>query len=127
VLVVDDEEAIVKSAQTVLEMHGYRVLLAADGTDALAIFAQNSGGVAAVLTDLMMPVMDGMALIRALRKMQPGLPVIASTGLDDKIRAADLKSLRVQTVLKKPYAADALLRTIHEALHPAPESARSVP
>ena len=122
VLVVDDEEAVRGAAQTVLEIHGYRVLQAADGTEALAVFAQNSASIAIVLTDLMMPLMDGMALIQALRTMQPAMPIIASTGLGGKARMAGLKAMQVEAVLSKPYRADALLRTIHEALHPAATS-----
>jgi CheY-like chemotaxis protein len=118
ILVVDDEAAVRGAAQTVLEMHGYRVLLAAEGTEALAVFAKNSAAIAAVLTDLMMPHMDGVALVRALRKMKPGVPMIASTGLGEKARLAALKALGVETVLNKPYKADTLMRTIHDALHP---------
>jgi len=118
VLVVDDEAAVRNSAQMVLEAHGYRVLLAADGTEALALFAQNFDSVAVVLTDIMMPHMDGMALMHALRRMKPGVPLIASTGLGDAAQAARLKSIDVKLVLYKPYSGDTLLRRIHEALHP---------
>jgi len=118
VLVVDDEVNVRDAARIVLESAGYRVLQAGDGTEALAIFAMNSGRVAAVLTDLMMPFMDGAALIRALRAMAPAMPIIASTGLGDKTQLDDLKALKVGTVLHKPYGADTLLRAIREALHP---------
>jgi PAS domain S-box-containing protein len=118
VLVVDDEPSIGAAARTVLETHSYRVLLAADGTEALAVFAQNSGRIAAVLTDLMMPFMDGVALTRALRQMKPGLPIVASTGLGEKAQLDELKALGVASVLHKPYGADTLLRCIHQALHP---------
>src|SRR6185436_4713533 len=77
VLVVDDEPAVAGAARTVLEPHGYRVLLAADGTEALGVFAQNSESIALVLTDIMMPHMSGVTLVRALQKMKPGIPVIA--------------------------------------------------
>ena len=118
VLVVDDEPAIAGAARTVLESHGYRVLLAADGTEALATFAQNADSIAVVLTDLMMPHMGGSDLIRALRKMKPGIPVIASTGLGENARLTEVNAMGVETVLNKPYHADALRRAIHKALHP---------
>ena len=118
VLVVDDEASVRDAARLVLETGGYRVLLACDGTEALAVFAMNSGSVAAVLTDIMMPFMDGVALIRALRTMAPDLPIIASTGLGEKTQLAELKAMGVETVLNKPFGADTLLRTIHDALHP---------
>jgi CheY-like chemotaxis protein len=122
VLVVDDEIAVCNAARTVLEAHGYRVLLATDGTEALAESAQNSGTISLVLTDIMMPHMDGMVLLRALCKMKPGLPMIASTGLGDKVQLTQLKALGVKSVINKPYSALTLLNAIHEALHPAANS-----
>jgi PAS domain S-box-containing protein len=122
VLVVDDEENVRVAAGMALETAGYNVLLAADGTEALAIFAMNSGRVAAMLTDLMMPFMDGAALIRALRTMVPALPIIASTGLGEKAQLAQLKAMGVETILHKPYGADTLLRAIHGTLHPTASS-----
>lgn len=116
VLVVDDEVSITDAARVILKLHGYEVLLAADGIEALTLFMQDAGRIAIVLTDLMMPSMDGMALIRTLHEMKPELPVVASTGLGEKQQLAELKTLGVRTMLTKPYGADALLRTIHGAL-----------
>jgi PAS domain S-box-containing protein len=118
ILVVDDEASVRDAVRISLETAGYRALLASDGTEALALFAMNSGSIAAVLTDLMMPYMDGTALIRALRALTPSMPIIASTGLGEKVQLADLKVMNVATVLHKPYGAETLLRTIYETLHP---------
>ncbi len=125
VLVVDDEANVRHSARLALEATGYRVLVAADGTEALALFVRNSGSIAVMLTDLMMPHMDGVTLIRALRAMAPSLPIIASTGLGDKTQFAELKAMGVKSVLPKPYGGDVLLRTIHDLLHPARSSTDS--
>ena len=122
ILFVDDEAAVRNAARTALEAFGYEVLLANDGTDALAMFAQNAGRVAMVLTDLMMPFMDGVALIHALRSMAPNLSIVASTGLAEKVRLAELHAMKVETVLRKPFGADTLLRTVHQTLHPKPLS-----
>ncbi len=127
ILVVDDEAAVRATAQDVLEMNGYRTLQAADGTEALVIFAQNSETVAAVLTDLMMPLMDGIALIRALRAMVPHLPILASTGLAEKTRTSELEAMNVKCVLAKPYGANALLHAIDGALHPGAVQADRAP
>jgi len=118
VLVVDDEPSVSGAARLALETAGYHVLIAGDGTEALAVFAMNSGTISAVLTDLMMPFMDGVALTRALRMLKPDLPIIASTGLGEKTQLAELKAMKVETILHKPYRAEILLRTIHAALHP---------
>jgi len=117
VLLVDDEPSVRGAVRIVLEASGYRVHVACDGTEALALFAMHSGSIAVVLTDLMMPLMDGVSLIRALRAMAPTLPIIASTGLGEKAQIAELKRLGVETILHKPYSADLLFRTIDHALH----------
>jgi len=79
-LLVDDEKPILQVAQALLEGHGYRVLTAGEATEALAIFAIRKDEIKLVLTDLAMPLMDGITLIRTLQKMKPDVRVIASTG-----------------------------------------------
>jgi nitrogen-specific signal transduction histidine kinase len=71
ILVVDDERAILEITKTTLETHGYRALTASDGTEAVALYAQHKDEVKVVLTDMMMPYMDGPATIRALQKLNP--------------------------------------------------------
>lgn len=118
VLVVDDELAIVNAARSVLEANGYRVLLANNATEALVLYTEHSQEVALVLTDIMMPGMNGVLLLRTLRKINPGVPVIASTGLCNQAQLDTLKLLGVETVLHKPYNSNTLLRTIDGVLHP---------
>jgi PAS domain S-box-containing protein len=118
ILVVDDEPSIRAVAETVLQGRGYRVLPAADGIEALTLFAQHSAEIAAVITDLAMPFIDGLTLIRALRRMKPDLRVIVSSGHGEKPRGADLP---VEVFLSKPYGADTLLRALHTALAPRGE------
>lgn len=113
ILVVDDEATIRSAAKTVLNAHGYKVLTASDGTEALAVVASQPS-TAAVITDLMMPYMDGVALARALRKMQPNLPIAASTGLGDRPQLSELKTLGVTNLLNKPYSAESLLKVAYE-------------
>jgi PAS domain S-box-containing protein len=125
ILVVDDEPGVRGAARLALESSGYRVLVAADGTEALAVFAMNSATIAVVLTDLMMPLMDGISLVRALRTMAPLVPIVASTGLGEKTQLSVLKALGVETVLHKPYSADTLLQTVYEALPSGSNPAQS--
>ena len=117
---MDDEEGIRHAARSVLEKYGYTTLLAADGPEGLAVYAQNAACIAVVVTDIMMPFMDGIALIRALRRMNTTAPVIASTGQGERARLAEIKAIGVQGILHKPYAADALLQMVHRALHAGP-------
>jgi CheY-like chemotaxis protein len=126
ILIVDDEENVRQAASAVLELNGYRTLLAADGTQAVAAYAQNAGAIHAVITDLTMPYLDGVALVRALQRMQPDLPIIASSGQIENTRLAELKALGLELILKKPYSAEMLLRTLEAALdagRPAPAAA----
>ncbi len=117
VLVVDDEVAIANAAREVLEANGYRVLLANNATEALVLYTEHSQEVALILTDIMMPVMNGVLFLRTLRKINPDVPVIASTGLCNQAQLDTLKSLGVDTVLHKPYNSNTLLRTIDGVLH----------
>ncbi|HEU4597787.1 MAG TPA: PAS domain S-box protein [Pyrinomonadaceae bacterium] len=117
VLVVDDEEAIRQITKGTLEAFNYRVLVAADGTEAVALYAQHREEVAAVLTDMMMPFMDGPATIRALVKMNPRVRVIAASGLGAGDKAAEAASAGAQIFLPKPFTAEKLLKTLAELLH----------
>jgi PAS domain S-box-containing protein len=118
VLVVDDEENIRDVTRSILTRHGYEVLTAGDGTEAVAMVAQLPGRIKLVLTDIMMPFMDGMALIRALRRIDPRIKTIACSGLAQNDKAAELNELGVRIFLDKPYSAAKLLTGIHDLLHP---------
>ena len=119
VLVVDDEEAIRQITKGTLETFGYRVLTAGDGTEAVALYAQNREEVAVVLTDMMMPFMDGPATIRALQKMNPQVRVVAASGLGGSEKAAEATALGVRMFLPKPYTAEKLLNALAEVLRAA--------
>jgi PAS domain S-box-containing protein len=112
ILVVDDESAIREIAREALRTFGYQVLTAADGTEALALFAERRETVRCVITDMMMPFMDGPATIRALRKLAPDLKIIATSGLKADGKTAEAAQLGVVTFLQKPYTAEALLKTV---------------
>ena len=118
VLVVDDEPAILNAASSVLEAHGYRVVLAANGVQAVTVFTQNSPEIDVVLTDVMMPGMNGVLFLRTLRKIRQNIPVIVSTGLGEKADLDTMRALGIETVVHKPYNSNMLLHTIHGALHP---------
>ena len=116
ILVVDDERPILELTRKILERHGYQALTANDGTEALSLFAQWQGKIRVVLTDVSMPVMDGVALVRVLRKMEPELNVIAASGRGSGGKASDLKTLGINKFLTKPYAAEKLMMALQELL-----------
>lgn len=116
ILVVDDEENIRTITAATLEKYGYTTITATDGTDALAKFAQQSGNISLVLTDIAMPYMDGPAMIRALRHISPDVKVIAMSGLMNPDQTAELESLQVTSYLAKPFTADNLLTMIADVI-----------
>jgi len=110
VLVIDDEEAIREIIRATLESFGYRVLTAADGSEGVVLYAQNTS-VALVITDMLMPVMDGATTIRALRRINPKLCIIGMSGFEPRAG-----SIAADATLVKPFTAESLLRTIEEVL-----------
>ncbi|MBS4027416.1 MAG: PAS domain S-box protein [Ignavibacteriales bacterium] len=110
ILIVDDEFSIREITKLTLEDHNYRVLLAGDGTEALAAFAENKKDIHLVLIDMMMPNLDGPATIKVLRKMNPEIKIIGASGLVEKGHLEQLSG--VNEFLPKPYRAEVLLETI---------------
>ena len=116
ILVVDDEESIREITRGTLETFGYKVLTANDGTEALALYADKKNEIAAVLTDMVMPFMDGPATIRALQRMNPKVRIIAASGLGAGQRAGEGALEGVSVFLNKPYTAEKLLTTLAQVL-----------
>ena len=117
ILLVDDEYTIREVSKLTLESDGYNALLAADGIEALRLFAQYRGKINLVIIDMNMPNMDGPTLIRKLRKMKPSLPIIGASGLADKAKLAQIADLNIKRFLTKPYTAETLMKAIGEMLH----------
>jgi two-component system, cell cycle sensor histidine kinase and response regulator CckA len=115
ILVVDDETMIVETTKTTLETYNYRVLIASDGIDAIALYAQRKHDISAVIVDLMMPMMDGAQTIRILRRLNPSVKIIAISGLEGNAQQYNLNSLEV--FLPKPYTSRDLLERVAQILH----------
>jgi DNA-binding NtrC family response regulator len=120
ILMVDDEAVILQVMKMILESANYRVVCADNGRKAMAIFAQQMSAIEAVITDLNMPSMDGIALIRAIAKMKPNTTFMTVTGRDEPAQILELKSLGVGNFLVKPYNMDELLKTLRDALEGRP-------
>jgi CheY-like chemotaxis protein len=117
--VVDDEEPLLRMTSLVLESFGYRVLLAANGAEAVSLFEKHRDTIKVVLTDMTMPAMDGAAVIRAVRAIDPNVRIIAASGLGPQAAQVD----GVMRFLPKPLTADTLLKAVSDAVHgaaPAP-------
>jgi PAS domain S-box-containing protein len=116
ILVVDDEVSLRDITRQILESYSYKVLTAADGTEAITKFVEMKADVRLVITDMMMPYMDGAATIRAIRRIDPKARFIATSGLMASEYAKEAKGLGVQAFLAKPYTAEKLLHTLREVL-----------
>jgi PAS domain S-box-containing protein len=116
ILVVDDEASILTITGQTLEAYGYRVLTATDGADALSIYLQNRDEIRVVLTDMMMPVMDGAALIHALMRINPVVRIIAASGLNAQGEVEEATAGGLKHFLIKPYTAGVMLQTIRAIL-----------
>ena len=113
VLVVDDEEGVRKALAQTLEIEGFAVITAANGQEALAQVSGDWSGV--VITDINMPVMDGMELMRAIRLIDADMPVILLTGHGDVSIAVDAMRQGAYDFLEKPFSTDHLLETVQRA------------
>ncbi len=116
ILVVDDEPAIQEITKTSLETHNYRTLIASDGIEAIALYAKNMEQISAVLMDMMLPNMDGLTAIRTLKKINPKVKIIASSGLLSNSRLEAIAENGVTTLLAKPYTINELLLTLQKVL-----------
>ena len=116
VLLVDDEEAILEAAQVILEGNGFEVMTASDGAQAIAKFSEHAGEINVVVTDLMMPYMDGAMLSKAIRDISPSVPIFVATGLDSQENLDKLTGLGVREVIPKPFVPKDLVRRLREEL-----------
>ncbi len=114
ILVVDDESAIRKVTRRILELHGYRVVTASHGAEALSLYQLRGQEIDLVLTDMTMPVMDGMALVRTLRRAGSTVPIVAVSGREGT--AAQFGDRDAVRFLPKPYTPDQLLTILRQAL-----------
>lgn len=121
VLVVDDEASVRQITRQTLEAFGYRVVLASDGAEAVAVYANRWTEIALVLTDMMMPVMDGPTTIRVLLRLNPKARIIAASGLNANGGVAKAANAGVKHFLPKPYTAETILKTFRQVLHPPAE------
>jgi len=116
ILVVDDEESILRTVKRSLERHGYKVLVARDGTEALSMYVQKSAQISLVLTDMMMPVLDGAATARALRNINPKVKIIVSSGLATNGGLIKATQAGIEHFLNKPYTVEAVLKMLRQVL-----------
>ncbi|MBI3235008.1 MAG: PAS domain-containing protein [Bacteroidetes bacterium] len=113
ILIVDDEIDILDITKAILEMSGYSVITATDGTEAITAYSAKQNNISLVITDMMMPTMDGASTIRAIRKMNPKAKFIAVSGLK---QSSDIENQDFVKFMHKPYTSEKLLSLVSELL-----------
>jgi PAS domain S-box-containing protein len=116
VLIVDDEASIRKITRETLEAFGYQVFSACDGAEAVSLYVEHRDRIDVVLTDMMMPIMDGPSLIKVLRRLEPDLRIIGASGIAAGSMVAQSMQAGVKQFLPKPYSAEILLGTLKAIL-----------
>ena len=118
ILVVDDEELLRTLLTQILERHGFQVLQARDGQEALRVF-QGLQRIDLVLLDLRMPRMDGFETCQALRALDSKVPILMMSGHQDSSLVAGKATLGIQGVLQKPFQSGELRDLLRQVLDPA--------
>jgi CheY-like chemotaxis protein len=116
VLVVEDEAGVRNLARRILENAGYHVLEAANGRDAEMIFAQNRDSIDLLVTDVIMPRLNGPDLFRRLVADKPGLKVVYVSGYATEAMARQVGLDRSQPYIQKPFTADQLASHVRNVL-----------
>ncbi|QLE49306.1 response regulator [Nostoc sp. C057] len=117
ILVVDDEDSIREVTQTWLEKNAYKVIVASDGIDAIALYTEYQQEISVVLIDMMMPNMDGPTTINVLKKINPEIKIIGVSGLASNHEMIKILGNSVKTLLSKPYTSSDLLRNLQMVIN----------
>jgi two-component system, cell cycle sensor histidine kinase and response regulator CckA len=116
ILIVDDEQTIVDMVKSTLVNHGYRVLTAMHGGEAISICSQQNQDIAVAIVDSMMPIMDGPTTIRVMRKLRPEIRFIVISGFMGAETMAQHRELKGLTLLPKPFDVEKLLQSVKHVL-----------
>jgi CheY-like chemotaxis protein len=103
-------------AKMLLSRHGFQVLVAANGIEAIDLFKRHPADIAAIVLDLSMPGMSGVEALRELRKIRPGVKAIVSSGYTEAETMALFQGQRVSGFIQKPYTPRQLLDKLRSAL-----------
>jgi CheY-like chemotaxis protein len=117
VLVVDDDHSIAEITKNLLERNAYKVVVARDGMEAVALYTQHMHEISAVLVDMMMPSMDGPTTIRVLKRINPKVKIIGVSGLVSNHEMIKIVGDSITTFLSKPFTSDELLKILQLTLN----------
>jgi DNA-binding response OmpR family regulator len=116
VLLVEDEAATGRLVRVMLERAGYRVTVVGGGARALEIIERDDERIDLLLSDIVMPGMDGVELVRRAREKRPGLPALLTSGYPAEYLAGSAGLAPAADLLQKPFSAQELVRRVAAAL-----------
>jgi two-component system cell cycle response regulator CpdR len=116
ILIAEDEEAIRHLVARALRQDGHEVMMAKDGAEALDVLAREPGAFELLLTDIRMPVMDGIALALAATRDHPALTILLMTGYADQRERAQGLDAIIHDVVAKPFTLATIRTAVADAL-----------
>src|ERR1700732_3050210 len=116
ILIAEDEETLCAMCARALTMDGHTVKTAADGSEALDVLTREEGGFDLLLTDVRMPIMDGIALALTAARDFPDMTILLMTGYADQRERAHSPDALTHDVITKPFTLAVLRATVNEAL-----------
>jgi PAS domain S-box-containing protein len=116
ILLIEDEYLILKLIRRLLKSYGYSVYVAADGEEAIEVFARHRDEIALVLSDIGLPKMSGIDVFKKLKEMNPHTKVILASGFFEPDLKFSLHQLGVKGFIQKPYSNDEVLRKLRVVL-----------
>ncbi|MCU0572984.1 MAG: response regulator [Syntrophobacteraceae bacterium] len=116
VLLVDDDQDLLEIGKDMLEVCGYRVVLAGSGEAAVDLFRAHKGNIHVVLMDLSMPGMDGSQCMKEIQQVDPSVRVILSSGLGDAYQVEQALAAGARAFLPKPYRMSEMVVKMEEVL-----------
>lgn len=116
ILVAEDESGVRGPVRRILRAHGYAVLEAADGGEALELAARHQGDIDLLLTDVVMPGVGGAELARRLRETRPGIRILFMTGFSPEAVATHGVLAPDSSLLQKPFTVEELVRRVRAVL-----------
>ena len=116
ILLVEDEEGVRDLAKRILELKGYKVIMAASPTEAVQVCERHEGPIHLLLTDVIMPTMSGRQLAEHVAFLRPGMKVLYMSGYTDNVMVPHGILEEGTAFLQKPFTPEALTRKVREVL-----------
>jgi DNA-binding response OmpR family regulator len=117
VLIVDDDAAVRRLLETALTGHGFAVIVAKTGSQAVELLRSHTAAIGVVLLDVLMPDMDGPATLRELRRIRPGIPICYHTAFSGDYSEDELLAPGACALVIKPCPLDKLIAALKALLH----------